>query len=275
MNVAPPYQPSRAGHTQIEMERHEAKYFVQRSQLPAIRDFLRPFCHPDPHARGYPPEYVVTTLQLDTHNLDLYRAKEHESLNRFKLRVRTYNTDGSCPIFMEVKRKIKGVIVKSRATVPPYLWGPEIVLDPTHRIPFKSRKEEVNYLTFVRLVKELGARPVMRIRYIRESYLSKFDNYARVTFDRALQYQPARTWEVLPEQGRWWSMDSATAHNRDSSCLIMELKTFNDAPLWMVEMAQRFDLTRAGICKYFTAVRMDSLFAGASYSDASENTSYD
>ena len=69
-------------------------------------------------------------------------------------------------------------------------------------------------------------------------------------------------------------MDSETALNRNFSGVVLELKTFSDAPLWMVELTERFDLVRIGFCKYFTAVRLDSLFCGGVYSDASENCTY-
>jgi hypothetical protein len=144
------------------------------------------------------------------------------------------------------------------------------VYHPKQRIPFRSAKEEANYLSFVRLSRELGAEPVVLIRYTRESYLGKFDNYSRLTFDRSLCYQPTREWKLLPE-GRWWSMDSATAFNRNFGGVILELKTFSDAPMWMVDLVERFDLVRIGFCKYFTAVRLEKLFTGGQYADASEN----
>jgi hypothetical protein len=258
----------------IELERHEAKYIVRADQLPAIRDFIRPFCVADDNAEGGLPEYLVTTLQLDTPDLALYRAKETELLNRFKLRVRTYGTDGECPFFLEIKRKVKGVIVKSRATIPRERWTPEIILKPETRIPFRSELEEMNYLNFVRVVREVGAQPVVLIRYTRESYMGKNDQYSRLTFDRKLCYRPTREWDLLPENGNWWSMDSETAFGRPFPGVILELKTFSDAPRWMVDLTERFDLVRVGFCKYFAAVRLEKLFTGWAFSDASENCTY-
>lgn len=254
----------------IDLERHEAKYIVHPSLLPAIREFIKPFAYPDPHAKGELPDYLVTTLQLDTHDYFLYRAREEEAINRFKLRVRTYGTDGVCPVFMEIKRKIRGTIVKSRATVPSALWCEDLVRRPRAHIPFKSPKEEINYLEFVRLVKELDARPILRIRYTRESYLGRFDNYARVTFDKNLLYKPGPSWQIIGAPGRWWRMDTETALNRDFSGCILELKTYNDAPRWMIDLVREFDLTRVGFCKYATAVRLESLFTGYQYSSTSE-----
>lgn len=256
----------------VELERHEAKYIIPPAQIPEIREFIAPFCEPDDHGGGGTlPEYVVTTLQLDTPNMAFYHAKEHEANARFKLRIRTYDFDGACPVFLEVKRKIKGVIVKSRATIPAELWGADLIVRPGRATPFRTRHEEMNYLNFVRLVQETGARPVVLIRYHREAYLGRNDRYARLTFDRKLCYRPTRDWELFPKGGHWWSMDSAASFGRPYSAAILELKTFADAPMWMVDLTERFNLQRVGYCKYFAAVRLDSLFRGAAYSEASEN----
>lgn len=265
----------RRGKDSIELERHEAKYIVHPDQMQAIRDFIRPFCVADDNAEGGLPEYLVTTLQLDTPDLALYRAKEIEALNRFKVRIRTYGLDGDCPVFLEIKRKVKGVIVKSRATIPADQYNKDVILEPTTRIRFRNELEEMNYLNFVRLVREIGARPVVLVRYTRESYMGKNDQYSRLTFDRHMCYRPTRSWELLPTGGKWWAMDSGTALNRPHTGVILELKTFSDAPRWMVDLTERFDLVRVGFCKYFTALRLDKLFVGGQFSDASENTTYD
>ncbi len=265
----------KGGKDSIELERHEAKYIVHPSQMQAIRDFIRPFCAADENAEGGLPEYVVTTLQLDSPELSLYYAKEREVINRFKLRIRTYGTDGDCPVFLEIKRKIKGVIVKSRATIPTGLYHRDLILNPTKKFLFRTPLEEMNYLNFVRVVREMDARPVVLIRYTRESYMGKNDLYSRLTFDRQLAYRPTSEWELLPATGRWWAMDSGTALNRPHTGVILELKTFSDAPRWMVDLTERFDLVRVGFCKYFTAVRMEKIFQGAGFSDASENCTYE
>ena len=263
---------SRKRH-QIELERYEAKYIVHPTLVPAIREFVRPFVVDDPHAEGQPPSYVVTTLQLDSFDRALFRAKEVEALNRFKLRIRTYGLNGDKPVFLEIKRKIKGTIVKSRVTLPAGLYSGELIQNPGGMPKLKSKQEEQNFLNFSRLVKEIQAEPVARIRYERESYLGKYDHYSRVTFDGSMQYQMAhfQDWRLLDAPGRWWCMDSPTALNREYSGVILELKTFSDTPKWMVELTQRFDLVRIGFCKYFTALRLESLFEGATFSDTSEN----
>ncbi len=259
----------------IELERYEAKYLINPALVPEIREFIQPFCLPDPHAVGGAlPEYVITTIQLDTPDLALYRAKEREAIARFKLRIRTYGTDGRCPIFLEIKRKIRGVIVKSRATIPAEYWGPDLILSPGRWIPFRSRLEELHYLNFVRIVREIGARPTIQIRYLREAYLGRNDRYARLTFDRRLQYRPWFRLDFGLNEDGWYHFDSELVFNRPYSAVILELKTFSDAPLWMVDLAERFDLQRVGFSKYFAAMRLESLYRGAVYSAASENCTW-
>lgn len=248
----------------IQLDRHEAKYIIPRSMVPKIREFIRPFCVPDPHGSGDPPEYDITTLQLDSASLALHHAKENEALNRFKLRVRTYGEPGSSDVFLEVKRKIRGTIVKSRTAIPFEAWGPELLFNPRVGLSFKSSKESEAFIEFVRLVREIGARPVVLIGYTRESYFSVSDTYARVSFDRRLQYQPTDSWTSWGRGGRWFTMDTGVSQNKGYpfSGVVLELKTLSDTPRWMVDLVQYFDLARGGNCKYSTAIWQESLFRG-------------
>jgi hypothetical protein len=250
----------------VELDRHEAKYIIAPSLVPHIREFVRPFCVPDRHGQGDPSEYEVTTLQLDSPSLSLYHAKEWDALNRFKLRVRTYGSDPSYPVFLEVKRKLRGCILKSRATVPREVWREDIIKKPRSApLVFWSKKEDSAYLEFIRLVKLIGAEPVTLIRYTREAYLGKMDHYARVTFDRNLMYQPTRRWDLSGANGKWFCMDTPLAQDKDNrySGVVLELKTLSDAPQWMVDVVMEFDLVRVGNCKYSTALGLESLFRGS------------
>lgn len=248
----------------IQLDRHEAKYIIPPSYVPQIREFIRPFCVPDSHGSGDFPEYVVTTLQLDSPSLSLYHAKEWEVVNRFKLRARTYGINPNVPVFLEVKRKYRGCIQKSRACIPIDAWNANIIKRPESAPVFWSKKEASAYLEFIRLTKLIGAEPVTLIRYTREAYVGKIDHYARVTFDRNLMYQPTREWDLTGKGRRWFSMDTGLAQNKSNrySGVVLELKTLSDAPQWMIDLVMEFDLVRTGNCKYTTAVGLESMFRG-------------
>ena len=249
----------------IQLDRHEGKYIVPVSMARDVVDFIKPFCEPDPHGEGTPPEYVITTLQLDTPDYSLHHAKGLESLNRFKLRVRTYGEDvGDAPVFLEVKKKIRGVIVKSRCRIPFEAWGQNIIQNIKYDIQFKSHREEEAYLEFVRLTREIIAEPIVWLRYTRESYFGKNDEYARVSFDRRLMYQPASDWDSWGTNGRWKPVDSSLAQRKDYhfSGIILELKTLSDVPHWMIDIVKYFGLERTGNCKYANAVWQEAFFRG-------------
>ncbi|MDD2236548.1 MAG: polyphosphate polymerase domain-containing protein [Kiritimatiellae bacterium] len=257
----------RKGIAQAEtiVERHEAKYLIPYSLVKEIRSFIKPFCDPDFNGKGEPPEYVINTLQLDGPSMPLHYAKEREALTRFKLRVRTYGMEvGKAPVFLEIKRKYGAVVVKSRTSIPFEAWTKELMENRTIKIKFRSEREAHAFIEFRRLAQEIGARPVVIIRYIRESYFGRNDHYARITFDRALEYQPTKSWNSWGRGGRWYSMDAAWQQNKSypfSAC-VLEIKTLADAPQWMMDLVQRFNLTRMGNCKYSTAIWQEALFRG-------------
>ena len=249
---------------EVQLDRHEAKYVIPRSLVPKIREFIAPFCQPDSHGQGDPPEYVITTLQLDSAGLALHEAKGNEALNRFKLRVRTYGNPGDSAVFMEVKRNLRGTIVKSRTRIPFDAWGEHLLTDPKISLQFRTDAEVVSFLEFRRLVQEIGAKPVTLIRYTRESYFGTLDQYARVTFDRKLMYQPTASWESWGRGGRWIPLDSSLVQNKQYpfSGVVLELKTLSEAPRWMIDLIMEFGLERTGHCKYSNAVWLESLFLG-------------
>ena len=242
--------------------RYEAKYIIPTSLVQKVREFIKPFCVPDPYTHGSPPEYTITTLQLDSPDYALHYAKEREALRRFKLRVRTYGEIGSAPVFAEVKAKLENTIVKTRVAIPFKTWGKELVFGV--RLPdcFKSERHEIDFLQFKRLVWELGAQPVALVRYIRESYVGSVDRYARVTFDRKLQYQMTESWTDFGRGGMWRGMDSTEAQGfgLPYSGVVLEVKTLSYTPVWVMDLVERFQLRKSGNCKYSTALWREGLF---------------
>lgn len=247
--------------------RYELKYVIPSALVPRIREYLEPYCERDSHCQSDPPEYVINTLQLDSAGLSLHYAKLWDQVNRFKLRARTYEPLGSSPVFMEVKAKFRSTVVKYRTQIPFTTWGAHLFGDePIRGIQFTRSRDAQSFYQFIRLTKEIGARPVMLIRYARESYFGKHDRYSRVTFDRRLQYQRTRSWDDWGRNGQWHSLDKTVDQSRRQdqespfSGVVMELKTLTDVPVWMRNMVEDLDLHRQGYCKFSNAVWAESMF---------------
>jgi len=251
-----------------KLQRYETKYVIPKEMVTEIRELIRPFCEPDPNCTGDPPTYVNTTLQLDSAGLSLHYAKLWDFVDRFKLRVRTYGDPvGQNPVFMEVKAKDRNMIYKYRCQIPFARWGEHLFRDEIITgIDFKTQKEAENFYQFVRLTKQIGARPVMLIRYRRESYFGKTDDYSRVTFDSQLEYQQTYAWDSWGRDGAWRALDNPMMQTRrhdkelNFSGVVLELKALQDVPQWMIDVVTRMDLWRVGHCKYSNAIWAESMF---------------
>ena len=247
--------------------RYEVKFVVPPSLASQIRDYIRPFCEIDEHCRGASQDYSITTLQLDSPSLALHYAKLWDFVNRFKLRVRTYDPIGSSPVFMEVKAKFRTTVVKYRSQIPFECWGEHLFRDEVIKgVHFKDSVEAGHFFQFLRLTKQIGARPIMLIRYNRESYFGKNDNYSRVTFDRRLQYQQTYSWDDWGRSGTWRSLDKTLDQTRrhdqeySFSGVVVELKALADVPTWMRNLTQDLSMNRQGHCKFSNAVWAESMF---------------
>ena len=210
--------------------------------------------------------------------MDLALAKERKAFSRFKLRIRTYGLDAppKGPIFLEIKRKVGNVIIKSRAKMNRSTYHDQTVTHPETATLLKNPKDNAVQLEFCRIANEIGARPKILIRYIRESYFGANDDYARVTFDRRVSYRVTRDWilpgEEVADWKYWRCMDRQEAFRRPYAGYIFELKSMRDTPTWMLETVERFNLLNTGFCKYATAWRLESLHRGFEYTIEGTNS---
>jgi hypothetical protein len=235
----------------LQARRFELKYIVDPGRARAIGDFLRGHLVLDAHSRPGPdPAYRVCSLYLDSPRLELYQQTCQGLKNRFKLRMRFYDSDPSHPVFLEVKRRETDVICKQRAAVTResaklLLHG--ICPDASQLFDVsedgKSRSALEN---FWRLCRQVEADTVAYVSYMREAYVSPTDDRLRVTFDRSLvgslaEPQPALS---VPRDG------SGT----DVGGVILEIKFTDSFPKWISQMVQLFDLERQSVPKYVHCV---------------------
>lgn len=230
------------------IERYEAKYRIPVDLVEPIRKAALVACDPDSANRG--GRYVISSLYLDTRRRRLYRETTDRVPRRFKLRVRRYSTGGKC--FLEVKRRIKGVISKLRVPIPLDAW-PGVVLDPRVAAEMElSARDRRNLDEFVWRCISLGAEPATVVRYEREAYISRLESYARVTFDWRLRARMPSGWAISVEEadGPWIPVDAPRRFGLPESGVVLELKAETAVPLWMTDIVSRFGLKRSGFSKY-------------------------
>ena len=89
--------------------------------------------------------------------------------------------------------------------------------------------------------------------------------------DRKIRYRMAEGFKLFNGKEKGWrAMDSETALRRPFGGVVLEIKSSTHVPSWILYLIRSFDLQRTGFCKYSTAMRLESLFTGNTYTAASE-----
>lgn len=237
----------------LHLERYEYKYFVPEDLSDPIRRFIRPYATVDTYAARAPGlRYTIHNLYLDSPGLDLYHGCVDGDPDRYKLRIRWYVEAAEGPFFLEVKRKVRQVVVKDRARLSRDAVR-DVLAGGRPALPDGLAAQAAAAFWDRRTLS--GAVPTIYSRYTREPYESIFGEYARLTLDRAMAYQPART-VGLPEPPRGWTyVDAAWAVGGFRRALVLELKFTRGFPRWMSDLVAEFDLERIGYSKYVSSIR--------------------
>ncbi len=239
-----------ASEVGVQASRFEFKFVIDEDCASAVRDFVCSYLEPDDYAKNSPDHsYQVNSLYLDSADQILYRQTDCGLKNRFKLRIRFYDGDPQSPTFLEVKRRISGVICKERVAVGRPLvrsllqgeWP-----DPTQLAGSGNNGKPAAALAAFRKGSEaIGAAPLIYVSYQREAYVSPKSNHVRITFDRQLLGSPF-DWDsffIPPKTGDRPAIGNAAG-------VILELKFTDRFPGWMQELVEAFTLQRRSVPKY-------------------------
>jgi len=229
------------------IERYEYKYLIPESIIPAIRSAVRTTSKIDRYA-GPDGTYRIRSLYFDTDHYDLYWANDSEQPDRFKLRARMYPGKES-PVFLEVKRRVLDVIIKTRAAVPVDRWR-DVLSGNESALASLPPNVRASALKFLAPYHRHHIRPVLLVEYEREAYISEIDSYARLTFDRKIAVQGQDKLELDAVPTRWRAIDHRVQTRTEEPVCVLELKFERRPPRWMVAFVQRLDLIRYSFSKY-------------------------
>jgi len=99
----------------VGIQRYERKFVVSENDAEAIRSFVCAYLPIDEHVTPDQPRgYRVTSLYLDTPAFDLYRQSCLGIKNRYKLRIRFYDTSEESPVYLEIKQRTTEAVHKMR-----------------------------------------------------------------------------------------------------------------------------------------------------------------
>ena len=227
--------------------RFECKYIVSPVSVPAIREFIQPFMAPDRYAARWDGNrYAICSLYLDSQDLRLYQQTVGGEKNRFKLRIRTYDDDLDSPVYFEVKRKLNNIVSKQRAAV-----GRDNAKCLVERgvngwmegLPIEALDDLNSFVLYTDLT---NARPLVRVRYMREAYEARGGDPVRITIDTDLMHAVTLDHDICHESGRWVTTPVAGS--------ILELKFTERFPEWMSALVRAFGLKQQPVPKYVLSV---------------------
>jgi hypothetical protein len=233
----------------IMWSRYEIKYLIDEIQAARIIQWMRPFIKADKNSRyqnsrGYP----IVSLYLDSKDLRLFHDTAYGVKNRFKLRIRSYNDNPESARFAEIKRRVNNVIIKSRARIKeeeiPFLINGSLLPD---RFDHNNKTEETTLDQFQFYLAKIGAKPMARIRYLREAYESITTDDVRVTFDRNLAVSVTQTPDIRFHDGNWQPFLS--------NKVVLEIKFTGCFPSWVAQAVQSLELKQQSVAKYVSGLR--------------------
>ncbi len=226
--------------------RYECKYLVPDGLVPLIRDAISPFVSPDPFAASRDDRrYPVCSLYLDTPDLELCRKTLHGHKNRYKLRLRTYSDAADDPVYLEVKRRVNGAIIKCRCPVT-RTEAAEILAGGSWSMQNALHDDSGRHDNFAVLVHATGVQPVIRVRYQREAYESIGWDPVRITFDTGIEHLVTRDTKVSHGGGGWrpTPLDGT----------VIEIKFTDRFPSWVGSLIRTFELERLSVAKYCLSI---------------------
>jgi hypothetical protein len=235
----------------MQSSRFELKYVISEAEARGIREYVRRFLDLDEYGAGKPDySYPVHSLYLDSEQMLTYWDTINGNKNRYKLRIRYYTDEPEAPVFLEIKRRMNNCIKKQRAavrreSVRAVLAGQ---LLPSRSLLSGNPKHLAAMQNFCRLVQEIQARPKVHVAYLREAYLPRTDNSARLTLDRQVRSESdpsARLSTRMRNPLQVWG-----------DAVVLELKFTDRFPNWFRDLVQRFNLRQCGAAKYADGVAL-------------------
>ncbi len=228
--------------------RYELKYLISKSKAKEVERFVALHLPMDRYSKLQPTGfYPISSLYLDSDDLQLCLESLTGKLSRYKLRIRSYTDDTSYPRFFEIKRRANTVIVKSRYRVKHHDVKDLLAGRYIHSQYYAT--DEAILRQFQLYTRSINAKPKVLIRYNRKAYEGDSHTRVRVTFDTDLSYRVTDRPEVKLNGGGWQH------HAMSTQNVILEIKFNGRYPAWLNTMVKYFGLRQESISKYTNSIR--------------------
>ena len=220
--------PSLDGRLRGNLPAMEMKFLLSEAQAREVEDYLRPSLSLDPHADPQ-SGYSLTTLYVDTPQMDVYHRRGRFRL--FKFRVRRYGA--AQQIYLERKSK-RGMEVRKRRT--------QVPLEEVALLAGGSSPRGWSGTWFHAQLRRSEFQPVCLLSYDRSAYFGQAsEGPIRLTFDRNI---------CGHRTGDWLFPQSRPAQSLLGDQVVCEMKFRGALPDLFKRAVCEFRLTPVGVSKY-------------------------
>ncbi len=256
MNILIVYTRRKAMAYQSVFKRYELKYLLTKEQKDAVLAAADKYMQLDKYGKT-----TIRNIYFDTENYRLIRRSMEKPLYKEKLRIRSYKlADHGSDVFVELKKKYKGVVYKRRIAIPESAamdWVARTAPPPQD----SQIVREIDY--FISMYGPLY--PSVFLSYDREAYYERDGGDFRVTFDSNI---------LVRQTDMSLCKEAWGAEILDPSLTLMELKCTGGMPLWMAKTLSENKIRKTPFSKYGTAYAK-IIFANSSQTFPTLNLSED
>lgn len=222
-------------------QRREVKFLMTLAQYEALLPIVHEHMNPDKFCVDG-REYGIYNLYYDTPDNLLIRRSIEKPYYKEKLRLRSYyaSAEPGQSVFLEVKKKIGGIVTKRRVSMT--VAEAESYIQ-TRVKPYYERFIDMQVIremdVFLNSYESVA--PRQYISYQRSAFFGKDDPEFRLTFDRDLT---ERRFDLSLTKGSYGNKIIAEDER------LMEIKVPGSIPMWMSQALSEIGIRRHSFSKY-------------------------
>lgn len=222
--------------------RREKKYLLTTEQYDNLRAIIEENMELDRFCQGN-NWYFIRNIYYDTHDNHLIRMSTLKPNFKEKFRVRKYGSfnEERDEYFLEIKRKINGIVGKRRVSLTKSEYLDFMEKDI---MPRKERILDVQILKEIAYFKSIySINPALYLSYERLAYFDRVDKNFRVTFDKNIITRRA---EINLD------LDVGGKSLLPNGTFLMEVKITGAVPIWFANALSSLKIYPTSFSKYGT-----------------------
>lgn len=220
--------------------RQEKKYIISKNQYDNILASLTEHMIEDRHSDEM--FYQISNIYFDTDDNLVIKKSISKPVFKEKLRLRGYgDLNKESLLYLEMKKKIDGYVNKRRTMISCSEANDLII---NHKMPEKKEYHNMQVLREILFyLTKYNVKPALFISYERQAFHAYDNSDLRMTFDR----------RIITRRHNLDICEGIFGKELlDSDLFVMEIKTNQNIPVWLMELLSKNRIYSTSFSKYGT-----------------------